>query len=76
MERDWSRSLEVTPIIYYYEDDITENNGAYKMNPIKSPRRPEALIQALLDGDIEIIAPIMPAHGRRKALGFAGPLEL
>ena len=56
------------------EDNIKENNGAYKMNPpLRAREDKEALIQALLDGDIEIIATDHAPHTQEeKALGFDG----
>ena len=70
---------EVTPHhLLLCEDDITENNGAYKMNPpLRAQEDQEALIQALLDGDIEIIATDHAPHTEEeKALGFAGPFGI
>ena len=60
------------------EDNIKENNGAYKMNPpLRAREDKEALIQALLDGDIEIIATDHAPHTQEeKALGFDGPFGI
>src|SRR5699024_3758385 len=60
------------------EEDIKENNGVYKMNPpLRSREDKEALIQALLDGDIEIIATDHAPHtSEEKALGFDGPFGI
>lgn len=60
------------------EEDIKENNGAYKMNPpLRSREDKESLIQALIDGDIEIIATDHAPHTKEeKALDFDGPFGI
>ncbi|NLW14792.1 MAG: dihydroorotase [Erysipelothrix sp.] len=58
--------------------DITSNDGAYKMNPpLRGEDDKEVLIQALIDGDIEIIATDHAPHAKEeKALNFDGPFGI
>ena len=60
------------------EDDITHDTGEFKMNPpLRSKEDKEVLIQALIDGDIEIIATDHAPHTKEeKAAGFAGPFGI
>lgn len=72
-------TAEVSPHhLLLCEDDIKENDGAYKMNPpLRSQVDKEALIQGLLNGAIEIIATDHAPHTKEeKALGFAGPFGI
>ena len=76
---DANVTSEVSPHhLLLCEDNIKENNGAYKMNPpLRAREDKEALIQALLDGDIEIIATDHAPHTQEeKALGFDGPFGI
>lgn len=70
---------EVTPHhLLLTDEDIPGNDGAYKMNPpLRSKTDKEVLIQALLDGDIEIIATDHAPHTvEEKAQGFDGPFGI
>ena len=60
------------------EMDIPGNDGAYKMNPpLRSKEDQEALIKALIEGDIEIIATDHAPHTKEeKANGFDGPFGI
>ena len=55
-------------------EDITEDSGRFKMNPpLREAADREALIEALQDGTIDVIATDHAPHtAREKSLGFAG----
>lgn len=70
---------EVTPHhLLLNEKDIPDNDGNYKMNPpLRGREDQEALIQALIDGDIEMIATDHAPHtAEEKAKGFDGPFGI
>lgn len=56
------------------EDDITENDGRFKMNPpLRTAEDREAIVQGLLDGTIDCIATDHAPHtAEEKARGLAG----
>lgn len=77
----WGKSMgvnvtaEVAPHhLILCEDDITENDSKFKMNPpLRSKEDREALIEGVLDGTIEIIATDHAPHTKEdKAGGFMG----
>lgn len=60
------------------ETDIEGDSGAFKMNPpLRARADREALIQALIDGDIEMIATDHAPHTQEeKSSGFDGPFGI
>ena len=74
-KRGVSVSCEVTPHhLLLCEDDITADDGRFKMNPpLRSKADQEALIAGLLDGTIDMIATDHAPHSEEDKLkGMAG----
>ena len=67
-KRGVSVSCEVTPHhLLLCEDDITANDGRFKMNPpLRSKADQEALIAGLLDGTIDMIATDHAPHSAQE----------
>lgn len=66
-------TAEVSPHhLLLNEDDITEDNGDFKMNPpLRAKEDQEALMEGLMDGTIDFIATDHAPHGAdEKALGM------
>ncbi len=61
-------SCEVTPHhLLMCEDDITSNDGNFKMNPpLRSKEDQEALLQGIIDGTIEMIATDHAPHSKEE----------
>jgi len=67
-------SCEITPHhLILWEDHITEDDAMYKMNPpLRSKEDHQALVAALQDGTIDMIATDhAPHHHDEKTIGFA-----
>ena len=73
-----ARGVDVTcetgPHYLVMDDSFLQEDGRFKMNPpLRSPEDREALVEGLLDGTIDIIAPDHAPHSaEEKAKGLAG----
>ena len=70
-------TCETGPHYLLLDDTMREDHGRWKMNPpLRSPADREALIAALLDGTVDMIATDHAPHSaEEKAKGFAGSLN-
>lgn len=67
-------TCETAPHYLLIDDSMLEEDGRFKMNPpLRSPEDRQALIEALIDGTIDIIATDHAPHSAsEKAQGLAG----
>ena len=70
-------TCETGPHYLLLDDSMRKDHGRWKMNPpLRSPADREALIAALLDGTLDMIATDHAPHSaEEKARGFAGSLN-
>ncbi len=70
-------TCETGPHYLLLDDSMREDHGRWKMNPpLRSPADREALIAALLDGTVDMIATDHAPHSaEEKSKGFAGSLN-
>ncbi|MCI6574821.1 MAG: dihydroorotase [Actinomycetaceae bacterium] len=67
-------TCETAPHYVLIDDSMLEEDGRFKMNPpLRSPADRQALVEALVDGTIDMIATDHAPHGAsEKAQGLAG----
>ena len=70
-------TCETGPHYLLLDESMREDHGRWKMNPpLRSPADREALVAALLDGTVDMIATDHAPHSaEEKAKGFAGSLN-